>query len=739
MNKSTTGQGIGVAVGDVPGTSARDRFDETKVDLPLRIVEWFARFYAHPFTPVSVLSRLPAGADLNEVEDLELALRAIGFRTRIHRATLRRLDPIVLPCIVIGPRNGLLVVVEIEARKKSVTVFDPVTRETERRPLSVVQRRINPDLLLVTPVEDLQSSSFAVSTDRDTKSGGHWFWMPVLANWRGWAQVMLATLLINVMALALPLFVMNVYDRVIPTNSTITLWTLAIGVGIAISLDLLLRLLRAGVLERIGRRVDLKSSSALFRQVLNLRYLDRQAEIATLAGRVREYETIREFFASASFVALIDFLFVGVFVAVLFAIVGPLAYVPLVAILLTIIIALLSQLPMAETAQTAIQVAANRLNVLSEMLSAVTTVKSLNAENVLQREWENAVASSSRLNGRARIWAGFTQSATLAIQQLTSVSIVVLGVYFVVDGKITVGGLIAANILASRALAPLSVIAQTIFRAQYARKSLSALNEIMSRPTEKPTTVQSNLRVRRGVVAFREVTITYPGARKPAIDAVTLDIPEGARIALLGKVGSGKSTLGMLLSGLIAPDQGTVLVDNHGLSQFDPVELRDGIGYLPQSVETFTGSLLDNLLVGKPNATQSELERALFLSGLDEFVASVPEGLKYTIGQRGARLSGGQAQALSLARMLLRRPKLIFLDEPTNSMDQGMEARVCQRLDTELGRDTGLILCTHRQPLATIAERYVVLDMGRKVLDGSRDDVTAQLSRTTAPKQGGEE
>ncbi|MCE8525958.1 ATP-binding cassette domain-containing protein [Ruegeria pomeroyi] len=738
MNKSTPATETKIAVTQAPGISLGGGEEARKMSPPLRLVEWFADYYARSFTPIAVMSRLPAGANLGEVDDLELALRAIGFRTRVHRAKLKRLDPIVLPCISVGPRGDMLAIIEIDAKRRTVTVFDPATGETEVRPLSIVQKRIRPDLLLVTPLEDVQSASFAAETNSETLTGRHWFWGPVFSNWQGWGQVMLATLLINIMALALPLFVMNVYDRVIPTNSTVTLWTLAIGVGIAISLDLLLRLLRAGTLEGIGRRVDLKVASALFRQVLNLRHLDRQAEYATLAGRIREYETVREFFASASFVALVDFLFVGVFVAVLFAIVGPLAYVPLAAILLTLVIASVSQLPMAKTAQTAIQVAARRLSVLSETLAAVTTVKSLNAENVLQREWENAVASSSRLNGRARIWAGFAQSATLAIQQLNSVFIVVLGVYLIVAGEITVGGLIAANILASRALAPLAVIAQTIFRAQYARKSLSMLNDIMARPTERHDTVQSNLRVRKGAVSFREVTFTYPDARRPAIDAVELDIPEGARIALLGRVGSGKSTLGMLLSGLISPEKGTILVDNHGLSQFDPAELRDGIGYLPQSVEAFTGSLRENLLIGRPNSSQSEIERALYLSGLDEFVSSVPEGLNYSVGQRGARLSGGQAQALSLARMLLRSPRLLFLDEPTNAMDQGMEARVCQRLDTELGPGTGLILCTHRQPLANIASRYVVLDAGKKVLDGTREDVSAQLSRATTLKQTGQ-
>ncbi|MFC6688257.1 ATP-binding cassette domain-containing protein [Jhaorihella thermophila] len=726
MNRSVAGA--------APARPAAPAAEDERLDPPLRLVRWFAAFHGRPFTAAAVLARLPAGANLARPDDLELALAALGLKTRSHRADLRRLDPAVPPCIAFRHKGSPVAVVSITPARGSVELFDPETGLTEHHPMRVFRRRIAPDLLLVAPEEDQRTRPGAPPAPT-AAADRHWFWGPVRDNWRGWAQVVLATLLINLMALALPLFVMNVYDRVIPTFSTVTLWTLAIGVGLAIALDLLLRLLRAGLLERISRRVDLRAASALFRQALNLRLLDRQDGAASLASRIREYEAVRELFASTSFVAAVDLLFVGLFIGVLAIVVGPLAWVPLGAMAVILTLALLAQIPMARTADTAGDVAARRLNVLAEALGGVLTVKALNAEPVMQREWERAVAASARLNGRARVWANFVQSATLAVQQLTSIVIVAWGVYLVVDGTISVGALIAANILASRALAPLALIAQTVFRAQYARKSLGALDAIMQTPTESTQAVRSGLRVRRGEVSLRDVDFTWPGAATPALRGVSLDIPAGARVALLGRVGSGKSTLGKMLAGLIAPDTGTVLIDSHGASHYDPAELRAGIGYLPQSPEFFTGTLRENLLIGRPDATQDEIDRALYLSGLDDFVAAAPEGLALFIGDRGARLSGGQAQALSLARLLIRRPRLMFLDEPTNSMDQEMEARVCRRLDRDLGRDCGLILCTHRQPLAVIADRYAVLDAGRKVLDGPRAEVTAALS--AAPAGGG--
>ncbi|SDE72442.1 type I secretion system permease/ATPase [Ruegeria marina] len=701
----------------------------------LRLLQWFADFYMRPFTPTAVLSRLPAGADLDNSEDMEMALATLGFRTRLHRTKLRHLDPVVLPCIAFDNRNNPLIINEIDTRKQKVTTQEPGSETSETQTLRILERRLKPDLLLVTPIEDENANRRMTYTDGPGGPDSAWFWGPVRRNWRGWLQIMIATLLINLMGLALPLFVMNVYDRVIPTFSTITLWTLAIGVCIAIGLDLLLRQIRTSLLEQISRRVDLQIASDLFRQVMNIRLTAREIGAAGLASLVREYESIRELFASSSFVAAVDFLFVGVFIAALFLIVGPLAYVPLLAIFVTLTVAVLAQIPLARAAKSSIEVESRRMSLLSEALSGVTSVKSLNAENIMQRYWEEAVAASARLRSYSRIWANFTQSTTIATQQLTSVGIILWGVYLVVDGKITIGGLIAANILSSRALTPLATIAQTIFRAQYARKSLHALNNLMATPVERTAVVRSNLRVRKGAVVLKDITFSYPNSSRTALERISLDISPGERVAVLGRVGSGKSTLGMMLAGLIVPDNGTLLIDNHNLSQFDPAELREGIGYLPQTCEFFTGTLGDNLLIGRPNSSQSEIERALYLSGLDEFVAATPEGLELFIGDRGMRLSGGQMQALALARLLLRKPRLLFLDEPTNAMDQEMEMRVCRRLGKDLDRETGLILCTHRQPLAAIAERYIVLDGGRKVLDGPREQVMASLRGGATPEQ----
>jgi ATP-binding cassette, subfamily C, bacterial LapB len=703
----------------------------------LSVISWFAAHYGRPYSQIAVESRIPADTNLREADGLRLALEAIGLRARSHKTTLRKLDPMVLPCVAFDRANRPLVIEDFTDDGRSATVTDPFTGKSDQEELRHVQRRIGAELLLITPSPtESEAEAQNAAHHQDDAVRPHWFWGPVLGNWRSWTQVMVASLLINLLALALPLFIMNVYDRVIPSLSFVTLWTLAAGVGIAIGMDLLLRILRAQVIERISRRVDLKVATSLFRQALDLRMSERKSGAAGLASQIREYEAVREFFASSSFTSFVDLLFIGIFVAVLFAIVGPLAYVPLVGVAVILVVAFAAQIPMARSAALAGGVANHRHTVLMEALAGVETLKTLNAEPVMQREWEGAVAASARVNGRTRLWSNFTSSCTIMVQQLVSVVIIVMGVYLVAENQITIGGLIAANILSSRALAPLGMIAQTVFRAQYARKSMLALNQMMDLETERPHSIRSTLAVQRGAVSIRDVSYTFPGAQVAALNGMSLEISGGETVALLGRVGSGKSTLGKVISGLIKPDSGLVLVDEYGTNQYDPAELRAAVGYLPQRSEFFTGTLRENLVLGRPNASQKEIDEALYMAGLSDYVAESPEGLDLQIGEFGKNLSGGQAQALSLARVLLGQHKLLFLDEPTNAMDQVMEQRVCERLRGVTARGTGLILCTHRTSLASVADRFVVMDKGRTILDGPKEDVMKRLVEAHAATEG---
>lgn len=702
----------------------------------LLIVEWFAKNLGQPYSQASVLARLPSDPDITDRALTVRALSTIGLRSKLTQRDLRRLDSIVLPCVVFAKDSGHPIIIQtISANRKTVQIVDFSDAPSEQEvPLSKLRRRTDGKVMLITPEGNRAESLLSPETRAAGREYRHWFWTPFWANWATWVQIVLTVFVLNLLSVALPLFVMNVYDRVIPNLAYITLWTLAMGVGIAMGLDLILRILRNGMLETIGKRVDVKAASQIFRQAMNIRVLDRPGGAAGITNTIRDFEMVREFFASSTFVSMIDLMFIGVFIAVLFAIVGPLAWVPLIAVPVVILMAMIAQIPIGRTVEKAQALATKRYVVLVESLFGIETIKSLNAEPVMQREWEKAVAQSALISGRTRFWSNFTTTGTMVAQQAVSVGIIVWGVFLVADAQITVGGLIAANILAGRVLAPLGNIAQTLFRAQHAIKAMRALSTFMKLPVENSDVVENSLRVTKGAIEFKDVSFSYPDAPVASLSGVNLRIEPGERVALLGRVGSGKSTLGKLCNGLLRPQSGLILIDGQEIGQYDPAELREGVAFLTQDTDLFTGTIRENLLIGRPNATDDQINRALYFAGMDVFISENPQGLQQFIGEKGNRLSGGQRQGLAIARLVLRNPRLAFLDEPTSAMDQQMEGIITTRLGELASEGMGLILCTHRQSLANIATRIVVLEKGQKILDGPRADVVAQLQQLAAAK-----
>lgn len=731
MTSAHAGSGHAQSAGTPPGP-----LKDASPHAGLVVVAWFASALGQPYSQAAVLARLPSDPDPTDRPMLARALETIGLRSKLVLRDVKRIDPIVLPCVLFKKKTSSPVILQrISPDRKVAQIIDfddgPLEQEIT---LSQLRRMTDGKAMLITPAGDRTESLLSPHARAQGKPYRHWFWTPFWANWTIWVQIILAVFIINILSVALPLFVMNVYDRVIPNLAYVTLWTLALGVVIAMALDMLLRVLRNGMLETIGKRVDVKAATGIFRQAMNVGLLDRPGGAAGITNNIRDFELVREFFASSTFISLIDLMFIGVFITVLFMIVGPIAYVPLVAVPVVILLALFAQIPIGRTVEKAQQIATKRHVVLVESLFGIETIKSLNAEPVMQREWEKAVAQSALISGRTRFWSNFAITGTMVVTQAVSVGIIVWGVFLVADGQITVGGLIAANILAGRVLAPLGNIAQTLFRAQHAFKAMRALSTFMKLPTENATVIENSLEVTRGEIEFRNVTFTYPDAPLPSVNDVSLRVAPGDTVALLGRVGSGKSTLGKLCNGLLTPQSGLILVDGQEIGQYDPAELREGVAYLTQDTDLFTGSIRENLLVGRPHASEDEIARALYYAGMDVFISENPEGLHQFIGEKGNRLSGGQRQGLAIARMVLRNPKLAFLDEPTSAMDQQMETLITTRLG-ELAREgMGLILCTHRQSLAQIASQVIVMDKGRKVLDGPRDEVATALRAAAAAK-----
>ncbi|MEL7214860.1 MAG: ATP-binding cassette domain-containing protein [Pseudomonadota bacterium] len=717
-----------------------DASPERSIEADPRVaaLRWFAQEQGHAFSEAGLFARLPADARLSDPHVFGRALSILGFQSLRQARRPKQLDPAVLPCLLVSKDGDPLILTTLDRSAGVARLIDPTAPgQVEEVSLRALAKRVRGEVTFITAGERLTTARLDPSSARKVRRRSHWLWGPVLSNWPAWAQVVLVASCLNLLHLALPIFVMNVYDRVIPNLAFVTLWTLALGVAIALGLELVLRLLRMSVLELITARVDLSTGRHLFAHAMNLTLLGRRGGAAGVANLIRDFDQVRDFFSSATFVAFVDFLFIGLFAWVLWWLVGPIALVPLGAAIIVIVIAALSQIPLGARILQLQGLAAKRHTVLIETLSGIETVKSVGAEPVMQREWERTTAATTRLGAITRFWAGLAQNSAMMVQQGTSVVIIVWGVYLLAQGEITVGALIAANMLSGRVLAPLGSITQTILKAQNAAKTLTALSGFNTWEREASPTVTRQARVRSGEVRFEGVSFTFPDTERPALAELDLEIGQGEIVAILGRVGSGKSTFGKLVAGLLSADEGSVCIGGVAIEQYDKADLREGVGYLPQSPDVFTGTVRENLTLGAPRAQDEALLAALDACGMGPTLSALPDGLDTFLGERGERLSGGQRQALSLARLMLRKPKILFLDEPTNMMDQTMEARIIERLTQASEQGTTVLLATHRQTLAQRASRYVILDRGRKAMDGPRDQVVSVLSRSAQSGTGG--
>ena len=443
---------------------------------------------------------------------------------------------------------------------------------------------------------------------------------------------------------------------------------------------------------------------------------------------MREFESLRDFFTSATVVTLVDLPFVLLFVAIVWWIGGPVALVPAIAVPLVIGFGLLLQVPLNRIVRRTFQEAAQKHGVLVESISGLETIKSVGAEGRMQRNWEQFVSATAASGMRARLLAGLGVNVALLAQNLAYVGVVIFGVYRIADGLMTVGALVACTIITGRAMAPLAQVAGILTRYHQARAAYDALDRTMALEVERPAQARFLHRPQlQGEVAFREVTFAYPGQKQPALDRVSFVIRQGERVGLVGRIGSGKTTIEKLVLGLYQPDQGAVLIDGTDLRQIDPADLRRSIGCVLQDVYLFHGTIRDNIALGAPFADDQAVLRAARIAGVDDFVARHPLGFDLNVGERGERLSGGQRQAVAVARALLLDPPMLVLDEPSSAMDNGAEGRLKQRLEQILPGKT-LLLVTQRASFLSMVDRLIVLDGGRVVADGARHDVLKALA-----------
>lgn len=562
---------------------------------------------------------------------------------------------------------------------------------------------------------------------------GEWLMEPMRRNRPIYMKVALAAVMINIFGLMTSLFTMTVYDRVVPNNATSSLVALSIGLAVIVVFDFILKLLRAYFVDIAGASIDRDIGESVFARLLGLRLDLKKGSTGSLTGLMRELEALRDFFASATLTAVVDLPFIIITLLVVALIGGWVVLVPALAIPVVVGVGLMTQPAMDRLSAKSMGEGLQKQSVLVETVGGLETVKATGAGTLLARRWAKAVDQHSASSLRQRLVASIGITTATSAGTISYAGVVVVGVGMIAKQDLTMGGLIACSILAGRAVAPLAQISQLLSRLTSTRTAYRQLNDLMNLPPEGPTGEGIKLSALKGRVEFRNVSFRYPGAPEKTLESVSFTVEAGEHVALLGRVGSGKSTIARLVMGLYPPEEGLVMVDGTDIRQLEPADLRRNMGVALQESVLLSGSVRDNIGLARAVVDDEEMVRAAELSGTHAFMGQIANGYDLRLADRGEGLSGGQRQSIAIARALAGRPPLLVFDEPSSAMDSQTETALIQRLQEELKGRT-LILITHRPPLLALVSRVLLIDKGRVVADGPRDEVLKQLTRPSPQK-----
>lgn len=677
-------------------------------------------FLARHFGRNAEAGQITAGLPLEEgrmtLASLEEGAARIGLAVSAGSVAPRTIKSSMLPALVLGDDDALVVL------QRKDDLFECASAGVDGSvwlSLDALLHEHPGAWYFVRPVFHFDTRALLYHLPQPRR----WFWDTLLANKDTYGWALLATVVTNLLGALIPFYSMAVYDRVVPNSALDSLWVLTIGVVAVTVFDLLIKVLRSHLVDAAARKSDLALSSRVFAQALGLRAASRPASGGVLANIVRDFESVRDFFTSTTLTLLGDMPFTVLYLLLVMIIGGWLVLIPLAAMLLALSSAWLLQKPLVRIMTGNMQDSANRTAHLFEVMNGLDTVKALGAEAWARRKWEMLCVRISEESLKMREVTSFGGYLSATFVNLETILLVMFGAVMITENNLTMGQLIACSMLASRAIGPASQLSSLILRWQQTKLALVALDQIMASPTDGSGGV--HLSRIKGRVEFRDVNFAYPKAN-PSLQDFKLSIAPGEKVAFIGRLGSGKSTALKLLLNLYAPQEGNVLVDGVSVQQIETHSFRRMVGYMPQELTLFHGSIRDNLLMGASHVSEADLLEAARLACLDEVLAQLPDGLESQVGERGERLSGGQRQAVGIARALVRKPSLLIMDEPSSQMDPATEQRLITNLREQLGNTT-LLLVTHRTALLPLVDRLVVLEQGRILLDGPRDDVLRQL------------
>ncbi|MFA0346725.1 MULTISPECIES: type I secretion system permease/ATPase [unclassified Vibrio] len=687
---------------------------------------YVSRYYGLANSPEALINGLPlSDGKLTPFLFPRSAERA-GLVAKENRSDLEKIPHLILPAVLLLKQGEACVLNSIDLEKQEAEI---ITAESGMVPIIIPVEELKEQFIgryfLVKKQFRYDERSPEVLKTRK----GHWFWSTIWESKNIYRDVLIASILINIFAIAAPMFTRLVYDKVVPNLAFETLWVLASGIFVVFLFDLLLKLMRSYFIDVAGKKSDILISSKLFSKVLGIRMEAKPASVGAFAKNLQEFESIREFFTSATIGSLIDLPFALMFLALIWLMAGNLVFVPVAGVVILIVYALLIQGPLRRTIEEGSRLASQKYANLIESLAGLETVKLFSAQSQFQFRWEEAVAHMANWNIKSRRITDSIQNTAGFVQQSTNVGMIIFGVYLIAEGELTMGGLIAATMLSGRAIGPLVQLSLLSTRYNQAKSSMTLIEQVMSMPDEQEEGKRYIHRpIIQGHIALDKVTFHYPDSPVASIRDLTLNIKPGEKVAIIGRIGSGKTTLERLIMGLYKPTEGHVRIDDTDMEQLHHVDVRRNIGCVPQDSNLFYGSVRDNITLGRPLVDDRDVMDAANRAGVTAFTQQDPAGLERQVGEGGALLSGGQRQSIAIARAFLGRPPVLLMDEPTSAMDNRSEMHIKHQLNQLLPSET-LILITHKTSMLDIVDRVIVMEKGCIIADGPKAQVLSDLKQ----------
>ena len=714
-----------------PSEKKRGRWDKTGAgsgDSLLFCLEVLSRLLERPMSAAAFRAGLPLEEDKMSPDHFIRAAAKAGLSARLVHKKLSDISNYTLPCVLLLDGDKACILAEVSEKGEAKIILSESGNGMTTLALKDLDILYSGYAIFARPLYQYDNRS----SDLDVEKPKSWFWSVIWKFWPVYSKVALAAILVNMFAISSPLFTMNVYDRVVPNGNRAidTLIVLSIGIGIVFIFDFILKNLRVYFVDAAGKNADIILASRLLEHVMGIQLGSRPASSGSFANQLREFETLRDFFSSATLVALIDLPFIAFFIGVIYLLGGPVAWVPIVAIPVIIAGSLIIHIPLSAWVRRSFRESAQKHALLVETINGLETIKSFGAEGEIQKDWERFVAQSADSSRYLKFFSTLAMNWSGLVQQLGYVSVIIVGVFLIGEGELTMGGLIACSILSARAMAPLGQVVGLLTRFNQSKTALDALDQVLALPVERPQGKRFLHRPKlTGKIDFCDVTFSYPEQKTTALKNFNLTINAGEKVGFLGRIGSGKSTFEKLLLNLYEPQEGSIKIDGTDIRQIDPADLRANIGHIPQDIYLFYGSVKDNILLGSRNVDNEALLKAAEIAGVLNFVRDHPEGFDMQVGEGGTRLSGGQRQSIAVARALVRNPSIYMMDEPTAMMDHASETGLLNRLRPHI-EDKTLLLVTHRMPLVRLVNRLIIVDAGRIVADGPRDEIIKALSKS---------